>query len=275
MRCVSLLLLASCAFQIEPSPAAIDAPQEAPDADALVPITWTVDATSGIACPASTSEWLDFIAAKNLPLAAPDGLWLMQEASGPLDDATGTVDLAPFGAPAWSQPVVGWTRRAAATPPNTTSGFRHTNPATLPDVSTGSLLVLAFYQSGATAAGPRSLLFGGGGTSASLGEVSIDATDRLRFTVGGTSAMGTHVHGREVFPLVMKMDVTNQQQKVITPFETIQQAYRALSSSKGLILGGANLQAPDSRWLYMAAWYSARAEITDADLKTLLTALGW
>jgi hypothetical protein len=82
-------------------------------------------------------------------------------------------------------------------------------------------------------------------------------------------------HGMAPIPVLVKLDRTNQQQKVITRQETITAPYTARGSSKGLFLGGAASTAPDARFLYLAAWYGTSAEISDTQAAALLAALGW
>lgn len=94
------------------------------------------DAAAGIYCPASSTEWTNFIARKGLSVAVPDALWLYQEASGNLADSIGSFTLTAAGTGAtYQSAVTGWTRKGIAITDAATANFSSTS-ASLPDVST-------------------------------------------------------------------------------------------------------------------------------------------
>lgn len=274
MRIGLLWLLVGCGFQLEAPPGA--PPPDVPPDVPIVPITWTVDGTSAKACPSSASEWSALIAAKNLNIAVPSGLWLAQEGSGSLADSIGPVTLAPYGPPnpTYQQAITGWTRRAVATVDGSISGFANSIAPALPELSATSMTVLAYFASPTTPASPRSFMYGGFGSTLNYANVGIDQNHHLSLTVTPSSATGTVDHGTGVFPVVMKLDRTNLVQTLITDRETITAPYQA-RSARGITLGGANPGSPDARWLYVAAWYGPSAEISNADLTALIRALGW
>lgn len=267
-----VLVAAGCGFSTQEIPTDSPPPIDVIDTP---PGNWTIDSSSGKSTPITADEWSEFITAKGLLIAPPDGLWPMQDTSGPLVDVLGTVDLMPIGPWTYQQMVTGWSRRAVATTDGAGALFRNTTDTSLPDVATSSMLVLLVYRNNGTPTLMRSLLFGGSGVPATLGQVDIDTASRLKLTVGSNSATGTVNYGADAYPLVLKLDRTNSQQKILTDREIIAPPYTALGSSRGIFLGAANNAAPDGRWLYMAAWYGAHAEISDAEIMKLFAAMGF
>lgn len=265
-----LAILGGCGFSI--SAENVDAPVDVPSD---VPVTWAVDPTSGKPCPASAFEWQDFLSAKGLQIAPPDGLWLLQEANGVAADTIGTVNLMPFGTIGYRLPVTGWSRSAIGLADNTVAGLSNMSAPSLPDVGFFSMTILVLVAFPSLPPAPRSVLFAGSGSPMTFGQVNVDSARHFRLMIDATSATGSMDHGAAPIALVLKIDRTNSQQKIITKQETIAVPYSPLGSSRGLFLGGANDRAPDSRWLYMAAWYGGDAEITDAKVASLISALDW
>lgn len=273
VRAAILLLVAACSFTIESGTAPDDGP---PDVIDTPTTAWAVDPASGKACPTNATEWTAFLAAKGLSIAPPAGLWLMQESSGNLADSIGSVSLAPFGSPtpSYRRAVTGWTRSAVATTDGIAAGFLNASAPSLPDTSVTSMTVLVFYATESAPAGARSLMFGGSGSVLAYANVGIDTTRHLSLTVTPNAATGTVDYGATVFPLIMKIDTTHLEQKIVTKQETIAPTY-AQRSARGIYIGGASAPAPDARFLYMAAWYGTSAEFDDATAKALIAALGF
>jgi hypothetical protein len=270
MRSAALWMLAlGCGFQHGTPADVVDATPE-PD---TTPVTWTVDVASGKACPADAAEWTDFIAARRLAIVVPDSLWLMQEDTGALTDSIGTVHLAPFSVATYRTSVAGWSRLAISTHDGSAARFSNTSAPNLPQVSTTSMTVLMVFASASPPAVNRSVLFEG--CCNGYAKLDLDPLNRFQFVVNSVNASGSVDHGADPIPVVMKLDVSGGRQVVITHREVIAAPYTQLSDSRGIFIGGANQLAPDGRWLYMAAWYGANAEMDDGVIHELLTALGW
>ena len=282
VRLVVCLMLGACGFQHglgANSDGGIDGAADArPDG---TPKSWTIDPASGKSCPATDTEWSNFIGAGGLAISTPNALWPMQETSGSLADAIGPIALAPQGTSitsgSYRQPVAGWTRGAIKISDGSNAVFFNSQNLAMPDLSTTSMTILLFYATASVPTATRSVLFGGccsGGST--LAQVGIDTASHLVLTVGGgTPVVGTMTSGASVVPLLLKLDVSHTEQKLITNNEVITAVYKTLGASRGIILGGALNPPPDGRFLYMAAWYGARAEISDLDAQSLITALGW
>jgi hypothetical protein len=236
---------------------------------------WTIDGMSGKSVPATSVEWIALIGAKGLTINPPDSLWLMQDASGALQDSIGSVDLAPGGTASaqYQQPITGWARRAIRSADGSGVVFANSTDAALPNLGSASMTVLMFYATAATPGGTRSIWVGG--CCAGYATVFIDAARHFTLQANTSGNAGTIDHGSEVIPIVVKLDRLNMRQAVITNRETVAPAYTQLMPNKGLFLGAANGGAPEGRWLYMAAWYGANAEMNDAAIVALIKALGW
>jgi hypothetical protein len=244
--------------------------------DATVIPSWTVDPTSGKATPLNAQEWTELASASALGIVQPNALWQMQESSGNLTDVMGSATLKPNGTPLYAQAVPGWTRVAIRTSDGDIGDrFFNTTDPSLPDVATTSITILLFYATASAPAQTRNVLFAGCCSTMSLAHLDVTASSQFRLTVSSSSAIGTATYGPEVVPILLQLDRTNNVQRVITDRETIDLPSGNLSSSRGIFIGSAGSAAPDGRWLYMAAWYGAAAEMDKATLEALVDALGW
>ena len=273
---LALALVGGCGFSVpsHQTDAAIDTRDAPPD---TIVVKWTVDATSGKAVPANVVEWNDFLKAYGLGhLSAPTGLWLLQEPSGALVDSVGTVVLSPFGGPFYQQPVVGWSRKGVGTVDGQPAGFKNDTDASLPSVRLSSMTVLALMELPAPAPVlARNVLVVGSSNPAAYIHVDLEPSRRFSESTAGSTATGAMDPGTAAAGIMLKHDVTNSQQKVITRKETFSMPFTQLLASRGLFIGGGAAQAPLGRWLYLAAWYGPKAEISDADAAKLMTSLGW
>lgn len=275
-RLLPLVLLGACGFSVPGTSqdASVDTPDAPPD---VITVTWAVDSTSGKAVPANTVEWTDFLKAHGLSrIPAPSGLWQLQEPTGVMVDSIGTVVLTPFGAPMFAQPVPGWSRRAMTVAENSASGVANNTDANLPNLATQSMTALTLVAlPSASPAGLRTLMVEGSSSPSAFARADLSASKRLEIRINGTAATGAQDPGAAVAGLMLKLDITHAQQRVITRKETVTLTNTPLASSRGLYIGGAANPAPDAKWLYLVAWYGVKAEITDADAQALLTALDW
>ncbi len=248
---------------------AVDAPPDGP----IVP-TWTVDSTSGKGVPASTTDWSKLIVAYNLNVSAPDHVWLMQEASGSLTDSMGSVALAPVHNPTYSNTVSGWTRLAVGTPPlNANEGFATTAIGNLNGTSYAMLLYVAI-NSPPTMDGE----LGGVGAGTDYRYVAITTTPSYKATgLGGvTPTTGAINPGSAVHPILLVVDESHQSYVVYTDAEQLSVAWTGTGGAGGLVAVGCEaFSAADARYLYGALWSGSHAELATADVKKLLTGLGW
>ena len=269
------MLLNGCGFQ--PSAATPADSKIVPDIkpDMGISVTWSVDAASGRGVPDSAQQWSELIANNGLSISSPGGLWLMQETGGPLVPTIGTVMLSDSNtnASTYQHAVQGWTRHAVATTANQSTTFGNSSSSELPDVSSKSMMILLYYATPNPPTQQSSIVFGGSGPG--YAEVGIDSTDHFKLTANSVINTGSVAHGRDVVPIVMKLDIDHAQQVLYVDHEKISGVNSPLAGSRGLLLAAAAHPDPEGRWLYMATWYGASAEMTDTQVNSLLTALGW
>jgi hypothetical protein len=240
-----------------------------------VPITWTVDATSGIALPADSTEWDDFRAAELLAIATPGHLYTCQEASGDLIDQIGAVPLADAGTPLFQQAIAGYDRDAVRMDANTDRFSSASVPSPYATSVVMLMLVSLPAQPGAN------LVIGGphinGSATGGLFVSHASANGSIFIRVNGNTATGTLDHSSGVHPILVKYDRTNSVARVYTDLEKISPAYQALSGA--FSVGGLGSTAGNVSFcglLYAAVWSGADAEaFTDANAKALLAAMNF
>lgn len=230
-------------------------------------IAVTRDATSNIYTPISSAEWATFRAAFSLSAPAPDSLWLLQEASGNAADSIGAFTLTAAGTVSYQQALTGWTRTGVGLTDAVNSQFG-TASASLPAGGTGSQTVLMIANIPSAPAANRSLYEG---QTTSL--IRINSTPRVVAVAGGGTSLGGSNPTGTTRPFVYKCDVTGTAETVYTDQEKLSPVYAALSGRNLRI--GSSTSAPGAVVGYACAWYLANAEISDANMKALLQAMGF
>lgn len=241
------------------------------DSETTVSKTVTKDATSGKRFPADATQWQNLIDCTGITVAVPSRLWLCQDASGDLAAAIGANALTAGTSPLYEQAVTGLTRLGVAGDDNTADQFGlaagvGTSPAT------GSQSWLCVGLMPATPAGDRTF-FGLNLASttaqfkirhaATTGypRVQVVATD----TDGGVSISSTlDVHA-------ITMDRTASYQAYYNSSEKVVPTYSALvlDGAKGILRGSA------AKMAMVVEWSGANGEITSAQMKALMQALGY
>jgi hypothetical protein len=243
------------------------------DVSAGVPVTWTVDATSGIAVPANATEWADFIAANGLSISVPSSLYLMQEASGNLADSIGALTLTSTSL-TYQQAVAGWTR-LGITVTDGSGGRAEATVGNGPNPATTSQTWIVFADLTSTPAGNRHLLHIN--TIAATGAfVLVNVTPVIGITCAAVTANGASnpVTGG-VRPFALKYDRTNSAAVAYSDQDKVAGTYNAgvVDGGKGFGRGSSN--DPAGAWLYGYMFSGAAAEISDATMKALLQAHGF
>lgn len=247
-------------------------PIAAPSGSAIAGVTR--DASSGIYCPASAGEWTLLMAAAGLATGNPSALYLCQEASGNLADSIGTFTLTASGTGlSYQQTVGGWARKAINTTEAATGAFINTD-AGLPDISTTSALILGYIKPTTTGTTRALLGMGAAATPIAVERLLTSGFPRLRCGATLVSGVGGDPT-TQVRPWTAQINRTATLATVTDELEKVTTATLSTATGKQATLG--NLFVTDSTcsYLYAAIFFGAAAELSSAQLKTLLTTLGF
>lgn len=204
--------------------------------------------------------------------AAPQHLWLCQDAAAGVDaaPAIGALSLSGLNGPSYEQAVSGWTRLGLGIADGTAQRFV-LGSGVGPDPTTTSQLWLAYIDLTATPAATRRL-FGLGGATPCDARVTTGPLARL--TVAAVSADGAAnpVTGG-VRPVAVLYDRTNSRAVLYTDQEKTVGTYSGTVTDG--IKGFGTGTAPAALMLWACLYTGAAAEISDAQVKSMLQALGW
>lgn len=227
----------------------------------------TPDATSLKYCPASSAEWTTTLAGISAA-GNPFALWLMQESSGALADSIDAFDLT-VDSFAYEQTITGWTRKAMLA--NDLGGFNvlYTTDAGLPDLSAESCTVLGYVMIDGEGAGDRGVLLAGDVRGVNT------ATNVPKINNGTNTGTGAASVTTVVRPWVLRHNVTASSQALFTDLEKVSVTFAASGSTKRIYFGAAFESCPNIRIVYGCAFRGAAAELSDAQVRSLLQRLGW
>jgi hypothetical protein len=228
----------------------------------------TVDATSGRYMPASSAEWTALLAGTGL--SNPTSVYIPSGASGNLTDVIGGKTFVANGVPSYQQAVTGWSSVGVKPRLATTTDYF---VATDVNPSTTSVAQLVYLSPNNDPASAHSLMLFG---SATAMEARL-TTGRLFQAVLGASIVSGVVAATlgSVVPGVLVFNRAASTFKLYTPVEIIVGVYASPSSATDHYVGAGYLGSDDTTILYIARWTSTGAELSDANARTLLTALGW
>ncbi len=231
-------------------------------------MTISRDATRLWYVPANAAEWTELLAGSTL--SNPADLYLCQGNLGAgMPDAIGAVALTPSGAQTFDNAVSGWTRKSFNLVDSASSGGF--SSSAIQNIATTSGLLLALIDITGTPAAERSVM--GIGSGADHRYVALTAGNKYKATgLAGASVTGTATPGSTVHPVILKVDRSRSEYKVYTDQETLSPAW---TNPGG---GGALLQIGDAGvagtapvgYLYIAFWSGAAAEMSDANVATLI-----
>jgi hypothetical protein len=236
------------------------------------------DATSGKFLPANTTQWNTTMAAAGLSSGNPSALHLLQEASGNPADAIGSITLTASGTLAYQQAASGWSTKGIGTSTGV-AGLMQSVSASLPNISTTSMLALVYALVPATAATFRSLFqFGPTFGSQAAALIGNSTNKKLRGVADPNFVDGVDDASAVVRPFVLKVNRTGAAAALYSDAEKLAPTLTATPTGKGYALGGDNTMSffPDAfTFLYSAVFFGAAAELSDAQVRTLLQTLGW
>lgn len=228
------------------------------------------DATSGKYVPSSAAQFAA------LGLSAPVSIHLCQEAAGNLADSVGSLTLTANGSPTYQQPVSGWTRVAVGFTQAANQRFGAA-AGVGPNPGTTSTLWLV-YAAVVGAQGGNRDMFGPNITGSNFAKVQVTTTPRLRTNIvtGGITTGSSDPTATGLQPMLFKVDRTGGAAVLYTGQEKITGVYNAAiaeSTVKGF--GSSGGTSFGGLIAYSAVWSGASAEVSDAQAKSLLQALGW
>lgn len=228
----------------------------------------TRDAASGWYFPATATEWTTFRAAISYSPGNPVGLWLCQEASGNAADSIGANTLTANGTPLYQQTVSGFTRK----------GFGFTQVASQrflsaggPNPATGSVMWLAFVASGGVQGATRDIIVAA--TGANPLKLQATTTPKANVLDNATATPGGSTLITTLQPMVLKFDRTNTVCTAYTTQEKITTVYDATVVAASSGIGAGTGSGPLATIAYVAAFQTAAAEPTDAQVKILLNGM--
>jgi hypothetical protein len=244
-------------FTFEPAVPEPDPPPPGPD----VP----TDGPGGaIFVPANATDFTE------LGQAAPQSLWLSQELAGNPADSIGALSLSALNTPGYGAAVAGWTRLGLTTANGGIQRFVLPS-GTGPSPAATSQLWGAYIDFTAAPAATR-VFFGLQGTTSC--DARLLTTGRLRFSVNGVTVDGSVDHlGDGVHPIFLLFDRTNARAVLYSDQEKIVGTFAAGVNDGNKGLGSGAGAACSMVWACM--YSGAPAEKSDAQVKSLLTALGW
>lgn len=225
------------------------------------------DVSSGKFTPSNLTQWNTTMAAAGIGSGSPSLLWLCQEPSGNLTDSIGTFTGTVTGTPVtYNSAVAGWTRTGILGA-DAGTGVAENTAAGLPDPATQSVLLLTYAIITAAPAAIRVMQVTG---NANQTIARFNTTPRLQGVSGGSVVTGTANPLGSVRPYITMYDITNnrvvvasdQEKLIVTRAAMTGKRHRLAFNFTGTIL-------------YHAAWFGAAAELSDAQLKTLLQTLNW
>jgi hypothetical protein len=228
----------------------------------------TRDSASGKYFPAGAAEWTAFMAAAGLATGNPASSWEMQVASGNVPDAIGAITLTQTSMSLYQQSVTGYSRFSIRGIDGQAAALR--NLTTAPNPLLTSTLVGATVDFGALPGGIRDVL--GVATNA---VVQFMITTGLLRLVGGSSPQTINAMGTAVRPVLLRVNNTASTITLFTDQEKLSATYALPVSGNLVTFGRVAGTIPAIGYLHGYEFAGASAELTDAQVKTLLQTQGW
>lgn len=225
---------------------------------------FTTDSVSGKAAPNSTAEWTSFLTSISSALAAPQHLYLLQEASGVAVDSIGASNLTASNV-AYQKSISGWSRKAIGGASQIAGTLTNT---TILDTAANSFLLFCYLRFDAATLATRGLVTFG------VPLLQIPGA-QIRLREGASLASTVNNHDITVHPIVMAFNNANQTIKLYSDLEKLSVTWSASSGTAFTLTVSAAADPGLSDFLYSAMWTGSAAETTDAEVKKLITGLGF
>jgi hypothetical protein len=227
----------------------------------------TRDATSGKYVPASLSEWNQVMAVAGIGSGGPGLLWLCQDASGNLADSIDSLPGTVSGTPIlYQQPITGWSR-LGVTGADAGTAIADSSSASLPDPATAATLIISYAIIVTAPVAIRNIDVMG---TANIGTTRVSTTPRFQAVSGGSVVTGTLDPTGAVRPFVYIDDPIAARCAAYTDQEKLVPTRAATTGKRSRFNFGFV-----GSLLYRTQFNGAAAQLTDAQIKTLLQTLGW
>lgn len=229
--------------------------------------TVTRDATSLKYVPASLAEWNQVMAVAGIGSGGPGLLWLCQDVSGNLADSIDSLPGTVSGTPIlYQQPVTGWTR-LGITGADAGTAIADSSSASLPDPATAATMIISYAVITVAPVAVRQIDLIG---TANVGTNRVSTTPRFQGVSGGSAITGAVDPTGAVRPFVFIDDPIAARCAAYTDQEKLVPTRAATTGKRSRFNFGFV-----GSLLYRAQFNGASAQLTDAQIKTLLQTLGW
>lgn len=218
--------------------------------------------------PANDAEWTLLMTAAGLATGNPANVWTLQGASNAADSGNpgGCTLTNTFGNP--QSAVTGATRLGYTNADGGTSK-KLLGTTGAPNPGTTSTLLLAYIDFGALPGGTRDLM--GVQTGAIINFVA--GTGKLRIVAGANTDSASAYNGTQHWT-AMRVNITAGTIALLTGLEALAGTYVLPASGAAVWFGGHTALCSAAVYAYGAEFRGTAAELTNAQVKTLLQTLG-
>lgn len=225
------------------------------------------DATSLKYLPANTTEWNELLANTGLP--APSSLYGCQEASGSLVDSVSARNATAFGSVLYQQTVPGWSRKGVKASADNGANYFATAVSSIPNVNANSVMLLEVRKVGTDPASGFRGFNNIGIVDYASAQLVPGKLLRAR-EVSNFSSIGTTGYSGDLI-LVTKLDIARGEFVVYSSTgEVLKSGFTTPTSSTQMLYMGDGLNGTNSSLMYMALWTGLQAQMSDAEVATLL-----
>ena len=217
--------------------------------------------------PANNSEWTTLMAFIGLATGNPSSIWNLQETSGNFADAKGGITLGANSITLYSQAFTGASRKCFRGVDGTTNSNAR-NSTTAPNPAAVSTLLVAHVDLPAAPAAQRDVM-----ALATNVDLRLNTNGKLRLVAGANADLANVAAGAQRW-IALGANLAASTIKVYTDQEVFTGTFATPTSAAHVALGGDNAAIPAAGWAYAVEFVDAAAELSDAQVKTLLQGLG-